>query len=96
MRWIRLTSSSDPAEGEQPMPVQITEQQPYPMFLEKIVSIIGLVSALLMIPPALAADLPIPNIVQSILVICGLPIVGFTLARVLTIPIHRVSTRKSF
>ncbi len=95
MRCISLTSPSDAAEGELPMPVQISGQQSYPMLLEKIVSIIGLISAILMIPPALAADLPIPNILQSILVICGLPIAGFVLARILTIPIHRIATRKS-
>ena len=96
MRCIDLTSSSGAADGEEPMPVQISGQQSYPMLLEKIVSVIGLVTAILMIPPALAADLPIPNLLQSILVICGLPIACFSLARILTIPIHRAAIRKSF
>ncbi len=97
MRWLELTGSSGPAEGAEPMPnVQIKGQQPYPMLLEKLISIAGLVAALLMIPPALSADLPIPNLLQFVLVVCGLPITGFALARLLTIPIHRVATRKSF
>jgi len=97
VRWRDLTGSSDPAEGAEPMPnVQTKGQQPYPMLLEKLVSIAGLVAAIMMIPPALSADLPIPNILQIVLVICGLPITGFALARLLTIPIHRVATRKLF
>jgi len=92
-----LTDKSCPAEGAEPMPdVQVEGQQSYPMLLEKWVSIAGLVAALLMIPPALSADLPIPNLLHIVLVICGLPITGFALARLLTIPIHRAATRKSF
>jgi hypothetical protein len=73
--------------------VQIEGQRAYPMLLEKLVSIACVGAALLMIGPTLSADLSIPRIIQVPLAICGLPLAGFVMARILTLTIHSAATK---
>jgi hypothetical protein len=46
----------------------------------------------LMIVPALSADLSLPGIIHVPLVIFGLPVIGFSIARLLTHVIHFAAT----
>ena len=88
-----MSDSQDPSEGAQPMPgVELEGQQVYPTGLEKFVSIACVGASVLMIVPALAADLVIPGLIQAPLIICGLPIIGFSIARLLTHVIHFAAT----
>ncbi|MBT4060235.1 MAG: hypothetical protein HOE69_08055 [Euryarchaeota archaeon] len=86
-------TESDPAEGEKPMPgVQLEGQRKYPTSIEKMVTVCCIIASLLLIGPALSADLSIPSIIQTPLAFCGLPLAGFITARLLTIPIHASAT----
>mgnify|MGYP004323533703 FL=1 len=88
-----MSDSQDPSEGAQPMPgVELEGQQVYPTGLEKFVSIACVGASVLMIAPALAADLVLPGLIQAPLIICGLPIIGFSIARLLTHVIHFAAT----
>ena len=88
-----MSDSQDPSEGAQPMPgVELEGQQVYPTGLEKFVSIACVGASVLMIAPALAADLVLPGLIQAPLIICGLPIIGFSIARLLTHVIHFTAT----
>jgi len=88
-----VSDSQDPSEGAQPMPgVELEGQQVYPTGLEKFVSIACVGASVLMIAPALAADLVLPGLIQAPLIICGLPIIGFSIARLLTHVIHFAAT----
>ncbi len=88
-----MSDSQDPSEGAQPMPgVELEGQQVYPTGLEKFVSIACVGASVLMIVPALAADLVLPGLIQAPLIICGLPIIGFSIARLLTHVIHFAAT----
>jgi|TARA_B110000014_G_scaffold257194_1_gene241403 hypothetical protein len=72
--------------------VELEGQQVYPTGLEKFVSIACVGASVLMIVPALAADLVLPGLIQAPLIICGLPIIGFSIARLLTHVIHFAAT----
>jgi len=72
--------------------VELEGQQVYPTGLEKFVSIACVGASVLMIAPALAADLVLPGLIQAPLIICGLPIIGFSIARLLTHVIHFAAT----
>ncbi len=88
-----MSDSQDPSEGAQPMPgVELEGQQVYPTGLEKFVSIACVGASVLMIAPLLGADLILPGFIQAPLIICGLPILGFTIARLLTHAIHYAAT----
>ena len=88
-----VSDSQDVCEGAQPMPgVELEGQQVYPTGLEKFVSIACVGASVLMIAPALAADLVLPGLIQAPLIICGLPIIGFSIARLLTHVIHFTAT----
>lgn len=88
-----MSDSLDPSEGAKPMPgVELEGQQAYPTGLEKFVSITCIGASVLMIAPILAADLALPGLIQAPLVICGLPILGFSIARLLTSAIHFAAT----
>lgn len=81
----------DATDGAEPHPeVQIEGQRHYPLFVEKLVTFSVFIASLLMIPPALAADLPL-GFLQAPLIICGFPIIGLLVARLLTLPIQVVS-----
>lgn len=88
-----MSESLDPSEGAQPMPgIELEGQRAYPTGLEKFVSIACVGAALLMIIPALSADLSLPGIIHVPLVICGLPVIGLSIARLLTNVIHFTAT----
>lgn len=88
-----MSDSHDPSEGAQPMPgIELEGQQVYPTGLEKFVSIACVGASVLMIAPALASDLSLPGLIQAPLVICGLPLIGFSIARLLTHIIHFAAT----
>ena len=88
-----VSDSHDPSEGAQPMPgIELEGQQVYPTGLEKFVSIACVGASVLMIAPVLASDLSLPGLIQAPLVICGLPLIGFSIARLLTHTIHFAAT----
>lgn len=88
-----MAEENDPAMGEEPLPlVQIEGQNRYPIGVEKIATFSCVIASILLISPALSADVPLPDLVQTILAVCGLPISGFVVARILTIVIHRAAT----
>ena len=88
-----MSESLDPSEGAQPMPmIELEGQRAYPTGLEKFVSIACVGAAVMMIAPALSADLPLPGLIHVPLVICGLPVIGFSIARLLTHVIHITAT----
>ena len=88
-----MSDSQDVCEGAQPMPgVELEGQQVYPTGLEKFVSMASVGASVEMSVPALAADLVLPGLIQAPLIICGLPIIGFSIARLLTHVIHFTAT----
>ena len=88
-----VSDSQDVSEGAQPMPgVKLEGQQAYPTGLEKFVSIACVGASVLMIAPALTMDFDIPELIQVPLIICGLPFLGFSIARILTHIIHFSAT----
>lgn len=90
-----LTDDDDPADGAEPLPgVDLTADRPYPLLLERVVTTACLLTALLLIRPTLAADFPIGGILQILFAFCGLPLVGFVVARLLLIPIHAAATAR--
>jgi hypothetical protein len=72
--------------------IELEGQRAYPTGLEKFVSIACVGAAVLMIVPTLSADLSLPGIIHAPLVICGLPVIGFSIARLLTHVIHVAAT----
>jgi hypothetical protein len=90
-----MTDGDDPAEGADPLPgVDLTADRPYPLLLERLVTLACLLTALLLIRPTLAADFPIGGPLQILLAFCGLPILGFGVARLLLIPIQLAANRQ--
>jgi hypothetical protein len=90
-----MTEGDDPADGANPLPgVDLNADRPYPLFLERLVTMTCLLSALLLIRPTMAADFPIGGILQTLFAYCGLPILGFVVARLLLIPIQAAATRQ--
>ena len=90
-----MTEGDDPADGANPLPgVDLNADRPYPLLLERLVTLACLLTALLLIRPTLAADFPIGGLLQILFAFCGLPILGFAAARLLLIPIQAAATRQ--